>query len=111
MGICLDNKMIKQTRLAITTPAIYNVTCTLADTEYSQALPSNCGFFEFQARTEAVIRFAFVTGKVATPTVPYITLKAGDYYYGPMTDQGPNPLTIYIASPTAGTVVEILAWS
>lgn len=28
-----------------TTPAVYNVTCTNADTEYSQALPSNCKSF------------------------------------------------------------------
>ncbi len=92
------------------TPTIYNVTCTVADTEYSQALDTNCRGFEFQARTEAVVRFAVVTGKVATPTAPYMTLKAGDYYVSPQLAQGASPSTLYVASPTAGTAVEIIAW-
>jgi hypothetical protein len=59
------------------TPTPYNVTLTNANTEYSQALPANCRKFEFQARTEATVRLAFVTGKVAASTAPYMTLKAG----------------------------------
>jgi len=92
-------------------PTTYNVTCTVADTEYSQALPANCRGFEFQARTEAIVRYAFVTGKVATPTAPYHTLKAGDYYFSPQINQAAAPSTLYVASPTAGTVVELLAWT
>ena len=92
------------------TPTPFNVTLTLADTEYSQALPANCRGFEFQARTEAILRFAFVTGKVAGPTAPYITLKAGDYYVSPPINQAAAPSTLYFASPTAGTVVELIAW-
>lgn len=95
----------------ITTPTVYNVTCTVADTQYSQALPANCRKFELQARTEAILRFAFVTGKVATPTAPWLTLKAGDYYYSPDMMQTASPSTLFVASPTAGTVVEILAWT
>jgi hypothetical protein len=93
------------------TPTPYNLTLTDADTEYSQALPANCRGFEFQARTEAAVRFAFVTGKVAGPTAPYMTLKAGDYYSSPPLNQGASPSTLYLASATAGTVVEILAWT
>jgi len=92
------------------TPTIYNVTCTNANAEYSQALPANCRYFEFQARTEAVLRFAFATGKVATPTEPYMTLKAGDYYCSPPLSQGASPSTLYVASPTAGTVLSMIAW-
>ena len=92
------------------TPATYNVTCTVADTEYSQALPANCRYFEFQARTEATVRYAWATGKVAGPVAPYHTLKAGDCKYGPPINQGASPSTLYVASPTAGTVVEIEAW-
>jgi hypothetical protein len=92
------------------TPTPYNLTLTLADTEYSQALPANCRGFEFQARTEATLRFAFVTGKVATSVSPFRTLKAGDYYYSPPINQGASPSTIYVASSTAGTVCELLAW-
>ena len=93
------------------TSACYNKTLTSADTEYSQALPTNCRGFEFQSRTEADVRFAFATGKVATPTAPYMTLKAGDYYVSFPLSQGSSPETLYLASATAGVVVEILAWT
>ena len=93
------------------TPAVYNVTLTLADTEYSQALPANCRGFEFQCRTSHDVRFAFVTGKVAGPTAPYMTLKAGDWYYSGPIAQGDAPSTLYLASGTAGVVVEILGWT
>lgn len=92
------------------TPTPYNVTCTVADTEYSQALPGNCRGFEFQARTEATLRFAFVTGKVAGSVAPYLTLKAGDYYYSPSLNQGASPSTLFVACSTAGVVVEVLCW-
>ena len=87
---------------------IYNLTLTDANTEYSQALPVNCQGFEFQARTEATIRFALETGKVATPTAPYMTLKAGDSYYSLDLNMS-GAATLYCASATAGTVVEIMA--
>ena len=92
-------------------PTVYNVTLTVASTEYSQALLSHCRYFEFQCRTEADVRFAFETGKVATPTAPYLTLKAGDYYYSPVVSMGALPSTLYLASATAGVVVEIIAWT
>lgn len=95
----------------IATPNSYNVTLTNLDTEYSQALPNNTRFLEFQCRTEAEIRFAFVTGKVATPTAPYHTLKAGDYYYSPQMMQSTSPITLYLASSTAGVIVEIIVWT
>jgi hypothetical protein len=93
------------------TPTVYNVTLTNADTEYSQALPANTRGFEFQARSEALLRYAFATGKVATPTAPWLTLKAGDAYASPQLNQAASPSTLYLASPTAGTIVEILSWT
>lgn len=90
--------------------ATHNVECTVADTEYSQALPAHCRSFEFQARTEAIVRFAFVTGKVAGSVAPYVTLKAGDFYFSPPYNLGAAPTIVYFASPTAGTVVELIAW-
>ena len=95
----------------ITTPTIYNVTLTDADTQYSQALPSNARFFEFQCLTAFDVRFAFETGKVATPTTPYLTLKSGGYYYSPEVNQGASPSTLYLASSEAAVVVQILAWT
>lgn len=87
-------------------PLLYNKTLTLADTEYSQAIPASIKQITIQARTAADIRIAFVTGKVATPTAPYLTLKAGAVYSVSGLDIG-NATTVYLASSTAGTVVEI----
>lgn len=88
------------------TPTIYNITCTLANTEYSQVINTNL-MFEVQARTDAVVRLAFETGKVATPTAPFLTLMAGDFYY----NDNSAATILYVASPTAGTVVELMVWS
>ena len=88
-----------------TTPTVYNTTLTLADTEYSQALPANTKDFRFRCRTLYDVRFAWVTGKVATPTAPYLTLPAGSDYYS---DQNSlSSQTLYFASSQAGVVVEM----
>ena len=88
------------------TPTVYNVTLTAASTEYSQALVG-VKAFEFKCRTAFDVLFAFVTGKVATPTAPYMTLKTGQTY---SSDLMYDNVTLYL-SGTAGTVVEIIAWS
>ena len=96
---------------ATTTQADYNVTLTSADTQYSQALPANCRGFEFQCRTDVAIRWSKTTGKVAGPTAPYKTLKAGDYYWSPPLNQGASPDTLYFASASAGVIIELTAWT
>ena len=79
------------------------VTLTNADTQYTVSVPA-CQGFEFMARTAAAVRFAFATGKVATPTDPYRTLPAGCAY----TAEGNFPaFTLYLASSSTGTVVEV----
>jgi len=92
-----------------TTPAHYNVALTLAATEYSQALPANCRAFRFQCRTAFDVRYAFVTGKVATPVEPYFTLKSGVICIEK--DVKLAAATLYLASATAAVVVEIEAWA
>lgn len=87
----------------------YNVTMTNVNTEYSQALPSNTRTLEFWAREPVAIRFSFTTGKVATPTAPYETLKSRAYYYKEnlnLTDK-----TLYLACASGGNHVEIIAWT
>ncbi len=91
-------------------PTSYNLTLTLASTEYQQVLPANCKGFEFQCRTAADIVFAFATGHVAGPAAPYHTLKAGDYFVSPPLSQQAAPSTVYFASLVAGVIVEIIAW-
>jgi hypothetical protein len=92
------------------TPVIYNKTCTVADTEYSQALPAKTKKFLVKFRDSSHSgRLAYVTGKVATPVEPYVTLWAGAPYNEDLIE--PATLTLYVASPTAGAVAEITAWS
>lgn len=92
------------------TPAIYNVTCADADTEYSQALPATTKKFLVKFRDEAHGgRLAFVTGKVAAPVEPYVTLWAKVPYNEDLIE--PAALTLFLASPSAGAVAEIVVWS
>lgn len=88
-------------------PKIYNLTLTGADTEYTQKLPFRTKKVLFQCRTSSDVRYAFATGKVATPTAPYMTLKAGVIYYdNDINFEG----LMYFASADAGVIVEIQTW-
>ncbi len=89
---------------------IYNITCTLADTEYSQALPPNCRSLAMQARTAVDVRVAFVTGKVATPVAPYLLLRAGQQLVIDNLHL-PDGAAVYVGTASSGTVVEIVAGS
>lgn len=92
-----------------TTPVIYNVTMTLADTQYSQALPANTKKYTIQTRDGTAFRIAFVTGKVAAPTEPYASIGTDGFHHEDSIN--PATLTLYFACGDAGKVVEIIAWS
>lgn len=64
-------------------PEIFNVPLTSADTEYKQAVSINTKHFSIQCRTAFDVRYAFTTGKVASPTAPYATIKSGIWYNTP----------------------------
>ena len=91
-------------------PIIENITLTDANKEYPYVFPNGTTHFEFQARTSAAVRFAFVAGVVATPTGDYGTLKADDAYSS-FNLWGSQSLTLYLASASAGTIVEIVTWT
>ena len=93
----------------VETPTVYNITLTVADTEYSQALPSSTREFRFRCRTLFDVRFAWVTGKVAIPTAPYLTLPAGSDYSSDQNDL--TAKSLYLASGEAGVVVELEIWT
>jgi hypothetical protein len=94
---------------AIATVAQYTLELTTANTEYSQVLPSNTAAVQFQCRTSFDVRYAYVTGKVASSTEPYGTIKAGGIYWKENVKLASS--TIYFASPETGVVIEIEAWS
>lgn len=90
-------------------PQVFNVDLTAQNTEYSQELPAGTTRIRFQCRDGTDIRYAFETGKVATPTAPYMTLKSGQVY-----DAGRlflNKGTIYFACGSNSKVVELEAWA
>ena len=90
------------------TPYTYNVTLTLANTEYSQALPRGTKRFTISERDGNEFRLAFATGLVAAPTEPYETVLASETYW----EQNLylTGVTIYLAAPVVGRVIEIVAW-
>ncbi len=92
-----------------TTPTIYNVDMTLADTEYSQALPTGTKILEIREQSmNFATRYAFTTGKVAGPAAPYRSLNVGEV----KTVEGLSLTgkTIYFACSTAGKTMEIEVW-
>jgi len=102
------------------TPAIYNVTMTNANQEYSQVLPAGTRKFRIKERLGLDFRLAFVTGKVATPTAPYYTActtrdSANNWNVGPYELVFNNiecaALTCYFASAGSGRTIEIIAWT
>lgn len=93
----------------VLSPTTLNVTITSADTEYSQALPAGCKYFTMQCRDATAVRWAYATGKVATPTAPYNTMKAGSSYSSPEKFQTGTG-TLYFAAASGSKVVEIIAY-
>ncbi len=91
------------------TPNEYNVTLTVANTEYSLALPSSTRELRFRCRTIFDVRYSFTKDKVATPTAPYLTLPAGSDYASDQSDI--TGKTLFLASSEAGVVVEVEIWT
>ncbi len=100
----LDDKIDKAT-----TPVMYNVAMTLADTEYPQALPADTKKFLIKTRDGTSFRLAFVTGKVAAPVDPYTTVPASGIYWEDFIE--PGSITLYFACAVVGKKAEIIAWS
>lgn len=92
--------------LAPATPHNYIVTLVAADTEYQVAIAA-CHGYEFRARGNVELRYAFATGRVAVPTDPYLTLTAGGQYE---TTAILLAHTLYLAADVPGTVVELLVY-
>lgn len=108
-GFALETTQLLQP-LAATTPVIYNVTMTLANTEYSQALPANTKKIKFRCQNVGYdLRIAYEMGRVATPTAPWSLLAAGEVEV----EDGLNltSKTIYFACSTAAMVFEITCWT
>lgn len=95
-------------------PTIYNVTMTVADTEYSHQLAYSVKKFLIHTRDESEFRLAFVSGYVATPVEPYLTVKSGSRYYEEnvflRVQTADWDGTLYFASSSAAKVIEVVEW-
>jgi len=87
-------------------PANQVVVLADANTEYAVAIPASRGY-EFRARGNVELRYAHSEGRVAAPDDPYLTLEAGEQYHV-ITALAAH--TLYLATATAGTVVELLVY-
>ena len=92
--------------MSVSVARIYNVPLTNADTEYSQALSPYARAFMIQCRTFADLKIAFNVGESGTV---YISIPGSSSYSFDQPVAGVK--TVYIQSPSAGVVVEILEWS
>ncbi len=93
-----------------TTAAIYNVTMTTADTEYSQALPAGCKRYRISLQSQdTAFRIAYESGKVATPTAPYYNANIGEIIDVDQVNLAAT--TVYFACAAAGKIMQIEAWS
>jgi hypothetical protein len=90
-------------------PKIYNVTLTNANTEYSQALNLGTKKFLVSERNGNPFRLAFETGRVATPTEPYKTILSNQVYWEDEVNL--VGITLYLAAPSGGRVIEIICWT
>jgi hypothetical protein len=88
-------------------PVITNLTLVAANFEYSHSFPLNTRKFQIKPRSSsAVIKLAFTSGESGTS---YITVPPGGYWEDLVGLTSVR--TLYIQSPTAGTIAEILSWS
>lgn len=86
-----------------TTNILYNITCTVAGTEYSRSM-GECRKFLIKPRG-GQLKVCFNNGESGTN---YILLNDGQAYSEDLIHT--SALNLYFQSPTAGTIVEILRW-
>lgn len=88
---------------------IFNVTMTNANEQYSLVIPDGCKKISVTIRDGvpgASYRVAYVTGKVAGPTAPYLKHKCDtEYYEDGLSLYGK---TLYLACSNASQVAQVV---
>ena len=93
-------------------PLTDTLTLTTADTEYSYTFDAGISQFDMQSRNTADIRISSTSGIVATAvstTSDCVTMKGNTSYSSPPMWASANQ-TLYFASSTAGTIIELWLW-
>ena len=82
-----------------------NVILASTGTEYSHTFPTKTKQARVRARQTKDVRYAWVTGKVAGPVMPYSTLPAGmELSIDAVSFTGQ---VLYLSTSSAGTIVEV----
>jgi len=93
------------------TPAVANVTITNANTEYTYTIPDDTKKIAFSIQDGVSTdnyRIAYITGKVATPTAPYLKYNS-DIEYSE-TNINLAGTTLYFAHSAGTKVAQIICW-
>ena len=94
-------------------PKIFNLTLTVANTEYNIELPENTRKFLVHTRDESAFRLAFESGRVAGSVAPYFTVLANTRYWEDLIqaiDVKEKAIILYFATALLGSVIELIAW-
>lgn len=86
-------------------PVIYNVTCTLANTEYSQVLNTGAKKITIRCRDNAKLQIAFTSGDSG---ILYMSIPNGCTF---SEDELLFSGTLYFQASKPNVVVEILEWT
>lgn len=89
----------------VTAPLVENVTIAIADTEQTHTFPADTKRFLIQSRGSKV-KLSFASGQSGTT---YLTVHPYGFYSED--GIGAASLTVYLQSPAAGSVVELVSWS
>lgn len=90
----------------VVTPSIANVTVTLANTEYSHALPTGTKYFRLKVREDSKLQLAFAATNSGTN---YLTVFPGFTYESPPFALS-SSVTVYFQCYKASQIVEIESW-
>lgn len=90
-----------------TNPAVSNVSLSTANTEVSIVLPAGCRKYMLKLRDRNVLQLSYVSGQSDTT---YVTLWPGCVYVENEVKLTAST-TIYVQSPAASQIVELVTWT
>lgn len=97
--------IIERAPLAGVNPSILNVTLTDANTEYSFSIPNGTRSFAIKTRNSTQsVKLSFTEGQSGTV---YLTLDGASW----SEENILADFDIYVQSPNAGCVLEVILWS
>lgn len=91
---------------AVQVPTILNLPLPTANTEVATALAIDTKRFWLRARGRGWLKLAYTLGESGTR---YVSIPPGGFYSE--AGLGGAVVTLYLQSPTAGELVELLSWA